>query len=135
MPPYFMAQKNKNGETPGEIFAKEHMNLLNDCDKTVKDMCGSYMVASTLVTGSAFALGVQQNHTYGHTFSISLLISFLFSISSLATFLAIYLSRKEQPKGFLRSLPLKLCLGIVSFLLSLIEIGRASCRERVCLYV
>ncbi|KAK4283810.1 hypothetical protein QN277_000722 [Acacia crassicarpa] len=60
MPPYFISQPNKKGETPGEIFTNEHMNLINDCDNTVKDMCGSYMVASTLVTGSSFSKGTTQ---------------------------------------------------------------------------
>ncbi|KAK4283811.1 hypothetical protein QN277_000722 [Acacia crassicarpa] len=121
MPPYFISQPNKKGETPGEIFTNEHMNLINDCDNTVKDMCGSYMVASTLVTGSSFSVSFQNIHRFGQTFSISVLISFLFSITSLTTFLAIYLSRKVQPKGFRRSLPLKLCLGTISFLASLIS--------------
>ncbi|KAI9079315.1 hypothetical protein K1719_038716 [Acacia pycnantha] len=121
MPPYFISQPNIKGETPGEIFTNEHMNLINDCDNTVKDMCGSYMVASTLVTGSSFSVCFQDIHRFGQTFSISVLISFLFSITSLTTFLAIYLSRKVQPKGFRRSLPLKLCLGTISFLASLIS--------------
>lgn len=121
MPPYFISQPNRKGETPGEVFTNEHMKLLNESNDSVKDTCGSYIVASTFVTGSAFSACFQDIDRFGHSFSISVLISFLFAITSLATFLAIYLSRKEVPKGFRRSLPLKLCLGIISFLASLIS--------------
>lgn len=121
MPPYFISQPNKKGETPGEIFTNEHMKLINECNDSVKDTCTSYIVAATFVTGSAFSACFQDINRFGHTFSISVLISFLFSMTSLATFLAIYISRKEQPKGFRRSLPLKLCMGIISFLASLVS--------------
>ncbi|XP_028799260.1 uncharacterized protein LOC114754634 [Neltuma alba] len=121
MPPYFISQPNKKGETPGEIFTNEHMKLINECNDSVKDTCTSYIVAATFVTGSAFSACFQDIDGFGHTFSICVLISFLSSMSSLATFLAIYLSRKVQPRGFRRSLPLKLCLGIISFLASLVS--------------
>ncbi|KAK4259828.1 hypothetical protein QN277_006119 [Acacia crassicarpa] len=121
MPPYFISQPNKKGETPGEIFTNEHLKLISESNDSVQDTCGSYITASTFVTGSAFSACYQDLDRFGHTFSISVLISFLCSMTSLSTFLAIYLSRKEQPKGFRRSLPLKLCLGIFSFLASLLS--------------
>ncbi|XP_054778440.1 uncharacterized protein LOC129286508 [Prosopis cineraria] len=123
MPSYdFMSQRNEMNETPWDIFTKEHTELMKECNESVKDTCGSYIVAATLVTGSAFSACFQQDiDRFGQKFSISLLLSFLFSIASLTTFLAIYISRKEPPKGFRRSLPLKLCMDIISFLASLVS--------------
>lgn len=120
-PSYFISQSNNEGKTPWKIFIKTHEDLIEKCNKSVKDTCEPYIIAATLIAGATFSACYQAPDRFGHTFYISLLISFCFSITSLTAFLCIYSTRNGIPKNFRRILPFYLCLGFFTFFASLVS--------------
>ncbi|KAF7814038.1 ankyrin repeat-containing protein ITN1 isoform X3 [Senna tora] len=140
VPAYLSSQENKDGDTPAEVFAERHKDLLKDSNEWVKDTSGSYSIVAALTAGVTYATSytvpggtdgttgkpILQGHTAYNIFVVSVLVSFCFSITSLAAFLAVYSSRK-QPTDYRRGLPLKLCLGLTSFFVSIVSMLVSFC--------
>ncbi|XP_028781022.1 uncharacterized protein LOC114737278 [Neltuma alba] len=146
MPAYFMNEPNKEGKTPSMIFEEEHGGMLEESDKWVNNMCGNYMVATTLISSVTFATCFQipggydsqkgtpivgSTNTAFQLFAISALVSFCFSITSLAAFLAIYSSRSDRYKDYRRALPLKLLVGFFSLFVSIVSMLISFCAAHV----
>lgn len=139
-PPYLSSQRNKKGKTPEEIFAKKHKALVKDAKNWLKDTSSSYSIVAALTAGVTYSTSysvpggteddsgkpILQSHPAFKLFSISALISFCLSITSLAAFLGIYSSRM-QPRDFRKSLPLKLLLGLSSFFVSVVTMLVSFC--------
>lgn len=140
MPPYLNSQRNKEGKTPEEIFAAHHKDLVKQGNKWLKDTSSSYSIVAALTAGVTYSTSytvpggtdndsgkpILQGQPAFSLFSISALISFCLSVTSLAAFLAIYSSRM-QPKDFQRSLPLKLLFGLTSFFICVITMLVSFC--------
>ncbi|XP_028781013.1 uncharacterized protein LOC114737270 [Neltuma alba] len=141
MPLEFNERQNKEGKTPGMVFAEEHHDLVQKSNKWVKEMSGNYIVAATLISSVTFATCYQVpggydggngrpivgNRSGFHMFAITALVSFCSSVTSLAAFLAIYSSQSDRPKHYRRRLPLKLCLGLFSLFLSVVSMLISFC--------
>ncbi|KAK4278652.1 hypothetical protein QN277_016473 [Acacia crassicarpa] len=139
MPDYMSYQENKEGDTPDEIFAKEHKDLLKESNEWIKDTSGSYAIVSALIVSVTYATSYTVPGGTNETgkpnlrgqlafdiFVFSILVSFCSSITSLAAFVAVFSSRK-QPVDYLRSLPLKLCFGLTTFYLSVVSMLVSFC--------
>ncbi|KAK9067450.1 hypothetical protein SSX86_014779 [Deinandra increscens subsp. villosa] len=137
IPPSYRERKNKDGLTPRELFTKEHKNLAAQGEKWMKETASHCMVVAaliaTIVFVAAFAVpgGYSQNHKdqadgipifhSEATFMIFLMadaISLCASTTSILVFLSILTSRYAE-RDFLRSLPEKLLLGVVTLFLSI----------------
>ena len=55
MPPSHMNMKNKNGQTPWELFTTEHETLRRKGEKWMQDTANYCMIVATLVTTVVFA--------------------------------------------------------------------------------
>ncbi|KAK9067451.1 hypothetical protein SSX86_014780 [Deinandra increscens subsp. villosa] len=137
IPPSYRERKNKDGLTPHELFTKEHKDLATQGEKWMKETSGHCMVVAALIAiivfVAAFAVpgGYSQNrmdqpdgipifHSQA-TFMVFLLadaISLFASTSSILAFLSIITSRYAE-RDFLRSLPEKLLLDVVTLFLSI----------------
>ncbi|KAJ0764255.1 putative PGG domain-containing protein [Helianthus annuus] len=127
MPPYLREAKNKDGQTPYELFSKENQDLVSKGLKWMKDC----MVVATLIVTVAFAVaftvpgGYNQEHGFPifiHqriflVFVIADAVSLFSSSTSLIVFLSILTSRHDQ-RDFMYSLPKKLMIGILTLFIS-----------------
>ncbi|XP_028790149.1 uncharacterized protein LOC114746128 [Neltuma alba] len=141
MPPEFNERQNKEGKTPGMVFAEEHHDLVKKSNEWVKEMSGNHIVAATLISSVTFATCYQVpggydggngrpivgNRSEFHMFAITALVSFCSSVTSLAAFLAIYSSQSDRPRHYRRRLPLTLCLGLFSMFLSVVSMLISFC--------
>ncbi|KAD2804953.1 hypothetical protein E3N88_38330 [Mikania micrantha] len=115
MPPSLREAKNKDGQTPYELFAKENENLVSKGLKWMKDC----MVVATLIVTVAFAVAFTvpggYNQDYGPpifihkstflVFVIADAVSLISSSTSLLMFLGALTSRHGQ-RDFMYSLPI-----------------------------
>ncbi|KAF5794760.1 putative ankyrin repeat-containing domain, PGG domain, ankyrin repeat-containing domain superfamily [Helianthus annuus] len=127
MPPYLREAKNKDGQTPYELFSIENQDLVSKGLQWMKDC----MVATTLIVTVAFAVaftvpgGYNQEHglpVLVHqpaflVFIIADAISLFSSSTSLLVFLSILTSRHDQ-LDFMYSLPRKLMIGLLTLFIS-----------------
>ncbi|XP_028781012.1 uncharacterized protein LOC114737269 [Neltuma alba] len=134
VPPYLYAMENKEGDTPEEIFVAEHKKLLKESNEWMKDTSSSYSIVAALTAGvthaTSYTVPRGTNDATGrpplegqcalNVFLIAIFVSFCFSTTSLAAFLAVYSSRK-QPDDFRRNLPLKLCFALTSFYVAIVS--------------
>ncbi|RYR13562.1 hypothetical protein Ahy_B04g070487 isoform A [Arachis hypogaea] len=133
-PPICMEMRNNAGESPGELFTKEHGDLLNKGESWMKRTAESCMVVSTLIaTGvfsAAFSLPGGNNDNTGSpnylekasflVFALSDTMALISSTSSILIFLSIMISRYGE-EDFRRSLPLKLMSGLMMLFISIIS--------------
>ncbi|XP_054783978.1 uncharacterized protein LOC129290940 [Prosopis cineraria] len=140
VPAYLYAMENKEGDTPEEIFVAEHKKLLKESNEWIKDTSSSYSIVAALTAGVTYATSYTvpggTNDNTGrpalegqlalNIFVVSIFVSFCFSITSLAAFLAVFSSRK-QPDDFRRNLPLKLCFALTSFYVAVVSIMVSFC--------
>ncbi|KAD2804972.1 hypothetical protein E3N88_38349 [Mikania micrantha] len=127
MPPYLREAKNKDGQTPYELFAKENKDLVSKGLKWMKD----YMVVATLIVTVAFAVaftvpgGYNQDHgspifIRNRTFLVFVIadaVSLISSSTSLLVFLSVLTSQHDQ-RDFMYSLPRKLIMGLLTLFIS-----------------
>ncbi|KAJ0718661.1 putative ankyrin repeat-containing domain, PGG domain, ankyrin repeat-containing domain superfamily [Helianthus annuus] len=127
MPPYLKEAKNKDGQTPYELFSTENQDLVSKGLQWMKDC----MVVTTLIVTVAFAVaftvpgGYNQEHGLPvliHqpaflVFIIADAISLFSSSTSLLVFLSILTSRHDQ-LDFMYSLPRKLMIGLLTLFIS-----------------
>ncbi|KAJ8759792.1 hypothetical protein K2173_009893 [Erythroxylum novogranatense] len=128
----YVEAKNLTNQTPGEIFLKEHKDLIEKGEKWMRDTADSCMLVATLIATVVFAAaftvpgGNNQagNPMFLHeaqfqVFAIADAISLIFSVSAVLNFLSILTSRYAL-KDFLQSLPKKLVQGLVMLFISVV---------------
>ncbi|KAK1550732.1 hypothetical protein Q3G72_023835 [Acer saccharum] len=125
--------KNKNKETPKEVFRTKHKQLAEQGEKWMKDTANSCMLVSALIATVLFAAaftvpGGNKDDDKGipiflrtnafTIFAISDALGLFSSLTSLLMFLAILTARYEVD-DFLESLPKKLIIGLGSLFFSI----------------
>ncbi|KAI7742151.1 hypothetical protein M8C21_032196, partial [Ambrosia artemisiifolia] len=132
LPPAYRERKNKDGQTPHDLFTKEHEELIREGEKWLKETASQCMVVAALITTIAFAAAFTipggYNQTYGTpifyrkptfiAFVVADAMSLFLSSTSILTFLSILTSRYAE-RDFEESLPTKLMLGISTLFLSI----------------
>ncbi|KAD2804952.1 hypothetical protein E3N88_38329 [Mikania micrantha] len=127
IPPYLREAKNKYGQTPYELFAKENEDLVSKGLEWMKDC----MVVATLIVTVAFAVaftvpgGYNQDHgspifIHDCTFLVFVIadaVSLISSSTSLLMFLSVLTSQHDQ-RDFMYSLPRKLMIGLLTLFIS-----------------
>ncbi|XP_076888700.1 uncharacterized protein LOC143539204 [Bidens hawaiensis] len=143
IPPSYRERRNKDGLTPHELFTKEHKDLVSHGEKWMKGTASHCMVVAALIATIVFAAAftVPGGYSQGRvnqsdgipifhsqaTFMVFVVadsISLFTSTASILMFLSILTSRYAQ-RDFLRSLPIKLMLGLVMLFLSIITMTMA----------
>lgn len=124
--------QNLDRKRPGELFAENHMNLVKEGEKWMKEAATSCTVAAALILTIMFAAaftvpgGNDQNTGFPMflerdlfmVFIISDAISFFSSSTSVLVFLGILTSRYAE-EYFLKSLPKKMIIGLTTLFISI----------------
>ncbi|GKV34816.1 hypothetical protein SLEP1_g43159 [Rubroshorea leprosula] len=149
VPRHFNENKNKDDETPSQVFAREHKNLLKEAEEWIKKTAESSTVVGALIItimfAAAFTLpgGNDQNTGFPiflnrtapvnsltvtpfRVFIVADAISLFTASSSVLMFLGILTSRYAY-EDFLISLPMKLIVGISSLFISIATLTVAFC--------
>ncbi|KAL6276462.1 hypothetical protein ACE6H2_020063 [Prunus campanulata] len=130
--PLSIDMKNKDGKTPRELFTSEHEELLCKGESWMKNTANSCMLVATIITtvvfSAAFSIpgGIADNtgapkflkDTAFLIFAISNGVALFSSSTSMLMFLYILTSRYAE-NDFLKSLPLKLMVGLASLFVSM----------------
>ncbi|GKV49113.1 hypothetical protein SLEP1_g55880 [Rubroshorea leprosula] len=58
VPTFYKEQRNKDGETPKEVFRREHKDLLKEAQVWVKETANFAAIIGTLIVGIMFAAGI-----------------------------------------------------------------------------
>ncbi|KAJ9536746.1 hypothetical protein OSB04_un000050 [Centaurea solstitialis] len=132
MHPSAISKDNIFGETPDQVFTREHENLVKEGEKWMKATAESCSISVALITTIVFAATITvPGGTHQETgipmfrkdfaftiFAISDAISLFTSSSSLILFLSILTARFSE-KDSLVSLPKRLIVGLCTLLLSI----------------
>ncbi|XP_059438691.1 ankyrin repeat-containing protein ITN1-like isoform X2 [Corylus avellana] len=132
VPHTYVNRVNSKGQTPKEIFTKEHINLQKEGEKWMKDTANYCMLVTTLIAtvifAAAFTVPGGNNQDTGTpillrsnwliVFFISDAIALCSSLTSTIIFLSILTSRYAED-DFLKSLPTKLMLGLATLFISM----------------
>nr|XP_011459318.1 PREDICTED: ankyrin repeat-containing protein At5g02620-like isoform X1 [Fragaria vesca subsp. vesca] len=130
--PPSIRMKNQKGKTPRELFTSEHEELLHKGEAWMKHTANSCMIVAaliaTVVFSAAFSVpgGTSDNTGEPHFlketaflfFAIADGVALVSSSTSILMFLFILTSRYAEG-DFLRSLPLKLMIGLTSLFISI----------------
>ncbi|BFG34780.1 hypothetical protein CerSpe_210540 [Prunus speciosa] len=130
--PLSIDMKNNDGKTPRELFTSEHEGLLCKGESWMKNTANSCMLVATIITtvvfSAAFSIpgGIADNtgapkflkDTAFLIFAISNGVALFSSSTSMLMFLYILTSRYAE-NDFLKSLPLKLMVGLASLFISM----------------
>ncbi|CAL9020134.1 unnamed protein product [Prunus brigantina] len=124
---------NNQGLKAQKLFEKEHANDLKLAKGWIKETAQSCSTVAALVATVAYAAAftapggndnygvpVLRHSTFFVTFAVSDIISLIFSLTSLCTFLSILTSPIEY-KNFHHSLPFRLHLGFALLFFSLVS--------------
>ncbi|KAI3916499.1 hypothetical protein MKW92_007570 [Papaver armeniacum] len=133
-------KRNNNGDTARNIFTEEHKKLKESGEKWLKDTSGSCMVVAALIATVAFAsaftvpggnisdsnsskngIPVFLKENSFMVFAVADAMALFSSITSVLMFLAIYTSRYAEI-DFLKSLPNKLIIGLVTLFISMASV-------------
>ncbi|CAL9020145.1 unnamed protein product, partial [Prunus brigantina] len=136
IPSHYAMHQNNQGLTAQKLFEKEHANDLKLAKGWIKETaqsCSTLFLTPALVATVAYAAAftapggndnygvpVLRHSTFFVTFAVSDIISLIFSLTSLCTFLSILTSPIEY-KNFHHSLPFRLHLGFALLFLSLVS--------------
>ncbi|GJX42086.1 ankyrin repeat-containing domain, PGG domain protein [Tanacetum coccineum] len=132
IPPSYRDRKNSDGQTPYELFTKEHKELVTLGERWMKETASQCMVVATLIATIVFAAAFTVPGGYGQNngnpifqskatfivFVVADAISPFSSTTSILIFLSILTSRYAE-RGFLVSLPKKLMAGLATLFLSI----------------
>ncbi|XP_040362817.1 ankyrin repeat-containing protein ITN1 isoform X2 [Rosa chinensis] len=130
--PNSIEMKNKKGKTPRELFTSEHEGLLHKGEAWMKDTASSCMIVAALIAAIVFSAafsvpgGTSDNtgqpnflkETAFLFFAIADGVALVSSSTSILMFLFILTSRYAEG-DFLKSLPLKLMIGLASLFISI----------------
>ncbi|GKV53491.1 hypothetical protein SLEP1_g60012 [Rubroshorea leprosula] len=125
VPRSYREHRNNNGETPLEVFVREHKDLLKGAEEWVKKTAESSTVVGALIITIMFAAaftvpgGHEQNA-----------ISLFAASSSVIMFLGILTSRFAY-EDFHKSLPIRLVMGLSSLFISIATMTMAFCAALV----
>ncbi|GKV35985.1 hypothetical protein SLEP1_g44172 [Rubroshorea leprosula] len=130
---------NHNGETPWQVFTRDHMNLLKEGEAWMKQTAQSYIIVGSLIITTVFAAAFSipgSNNGNGFpifshkrlflTYITSDAISLFAASTSVLTFLGILTSRYTE-EDFLKPLPTMLVIGILTLLISVATMSVAFC--------
>ncbi|XP_031391298.1 uncharacterized protein LOC116203622 isoform X2 [Punica granatum] len=129
--PQVRVHADKYGQTAGELFTREHQELIRDAEKWMKDTSSSCMVVSTLIATVVFAaaftvpggdvdgkgIPIFLNERVFMLFAVSDALALFSSTTSILMFLSILTARYAE-EDFLRDLPQRLILGFTSLFLA-----------------
>ncbi|KAJ9557458.1 hypothetical protein OSB04_012072 [Centaurea solstitialis] len=132
IPPSYRERRNKDDQTPHELFTKDHKDLVSQGEKWMKGTASQCMVVATLIATIVFAAAFTVPGGYNQdtgipffyrkvtfiVFVVSDAISLFSSSASILMFLSILTSRYAE-RDFLESLPKKLMLGLTTLFLSI----------------
>ncbi|OMO54355.1 hypothetical protein CCACVL1_27869 [Corchorus capsularis] len=131
VPPSFKEQRNSKNKTPIEVFEDEHKQLIEDAEQWMRDTASSCMVVDALIVAMVFAAiiavpGNVDDHgipnfrkeTVFEVFVVADTAALFSSSFSLLLFVRILTSRYDE-KDFLKALPNRLLLGIITLILSI----------------
>ncbi|KAJ4841112.1 hypothetical protein Tsubulata_003747 [Turnera subulata] len=137
--PSFWEYRNTDGDTPRQLFTKNHKQLRDDGEQWMKETASSCTVVGALIITMMFAgaftvpggnsgdgLPLFQRKTAFITFIISDAISLFSSSTSVLMFLGILTSRYAED-DFLKSLPKKLIIGLSTLFISIAAMMVAFC--------
>nr|POF10487.1 hypothetical protein CFP56_04712 [Quercus suber] len=120
--PTFKEMKNKKGDTPYVLFAKNHKELRKEGEKWMRSTAEYSMVVAILIGLIMFprekADGLKDSPNLFRVFSVSSAIALFFSSTSLVMFLSILTSRYSY-NDFLVWLPVRLMIGVASLFISI----------------
>ncbi|GLT52341.1 hypothetical protein SLA2020_256890 [Shorea laevis] len=131
---------NRIGETPQQVFSRDHKQLAREGEEWMKQTAQSYTVVGALIITIMFAAGFTipggNNQDTGFpiflrkrlfmVFILSDAISLFSACTSVLMFLGILTSRYAE-EDFLKSLPTKLIIGICTLLISITAMMVAFC--------
>ncbi|THG14095.1 hypothetical protein TEA_009353 [Camellia sinensis var. sinensis] len=138
--PLYIEMKNSDGKTPQDLFTENHKELIKEAKQWMKDIANSSIIFATLIATviftAAFTVPSDTNNKsdvpislkkrlFG-VLSISEGVALSFSTISILMFLSILSSRYAE-SDFLRSLPLKLVLGMMTLFISMAAMMVAFC--------
>ncbi|KAA8541263.1 hypothetical protein F0562_025226 [Nyssa sinensis] len=144
--PSYRDMKNKNGQTPHDLFTMEHKELMKEGEKWMKDTAKSCMIVTTLIAIvvfiSAFVIPggnnakgepILLNERFFKVYSVSKVIAMLSSSTSILMFLSILTSRYAE-NDFLQSLPVCLMIGVTMLFLSVASMMISFCSTFILSY-
>ncbi|CAA2966409.1 ankyrin repeat-containing At5g02620-like [Olea europaea subsp. europaea] len=131
--PSYLQMKNKDGQTPRELFALKHETLREDGEKWMKKTATSCMVVATLIATVVFAAAftvpggykeekgtpIFLNDGWFIVFVTSDAVAMFTSTASIMTFLSLFTAQYRED-DFLFSLPAKLMVGLVTLFASIV---------------
>ncbi|GLU16835.1 hypothetical protein SLE2022_332480 [Rubroshorea leprosula] len=142
VPRYYSHEKNKDGETPFQVFVREHENLVKEAEdwmsKTAKSSSVVGALIITVVFAQAFNIPGGNNEKTGRAmmwstspvqlivFVVSDSISLFTASNSVLMFLGI-LTSPFAYEDFLKSLPIMLIIGLSSLFISIATMMAAFC--------
>ncbi|KAF9599694.1 hypothetical protein IFM89_001640 [Coptis chinensis] len=132
VPPRYLRERNNEGYTPKDLFTKEHVDMVKEAEKWMKETAQACMLVATLIATMVFTAaftvpgGVDSNtgkpvfirKTIFMVFIVTDALSFFSSCSSIVMFLAILTSRYAE-RDFLLSLPRKMIIGLTTLFFSI----------------
>ncbi|GJZ52088.1 ankyrin repeat-containing domain, PGG domain protein, partial [Tanacetum coccineum] len=132
IPPSYRDRKNNDGQTPYELFTKEHKELVTQGERWMKETANQCMVVAALIATIVFAAAFTVPGGYGQNngipifhskvtfrvFVVADAISLFSSTTSILIFLSILTSRYAE-RDFSVSLPKKLMAGLATLFLSI----------------
>ncbi|CAN6561254.1 unnamed protein product [Malus baccata var. baccata] len=139
-PPHFFAPYNKKNQTARDIFSESHAQLVKDGGDWLTKTSQNCSVMGGLVATVAFATAtavpggireatgspILENQVAFEVFAISSLLAMCSSITSMAIFLCILMSR--FPEGaFGKELPIKFLVGLTTLFLSILSMLVSFC--------
>ncbi|KAM5585125.1 ankyrin repeat-containing protein ITN1-like [Rosa sericea] len=130
--PQYIEMENKKGKTPQELFTEEHKMLMRQGEKWMKDTATSCLLVATIIAtvvfSAAFSIpGGADDHTGKPNFlkekaflyfTIADGVALFSSSTAMLMFLFILTSRYAE-NDFLKSLPLKLMVGLTCLFISI----------------
>ena len=133
--PSFRERKNRDGETPWDLFTKEHKDLMKEGEKWMRGTAAQSMLVATLIATVVFAAALTvpggSNQDTGIpvllrkksfiVFAVSDAIALFTSLTSILVFLSIVLTSRYADDDFLELLPSRLMFGLFTLFISIIS--------------
>ncbi|KAK1415641.1 hypothetical protein QVD17_31426 [Tagetes erecta] len=123
MPSYLREAKNKDGQTPYELFSKENEEIISSGLKWMRDCIVVATLIITVAFTATFTFNPEEHVSYieydtFYAFVISSSICLFSSSTSLLVFLSILTSRHKH--YFVYSFPRKLMIGLLALFISVV---------------
>ncbi|GKV34306.1 hypothetical protein SLEP1_g42683 [Rubroshorea leprosula] len=132
LPCWYHEEENRYGETPDQVFYREHQELITNMEEWGKKTAESYSLASVLIVTIMFAAlftvpgGIDEKTGMPKLlhlkqlsgFLISDAVSFITASTSFVGFLSV-LTLTYKRRGRRRTLPLRLLFAILSLIISI----------------